>query len=269
MSRRVRTDTGRTSIGTPLAITLTLAAGMSLGPAAGGGLAQSLQRAVRDAPDGRVLFEYSIDRDVQICSGGNMRWSGSWIRRSRDRDDCAVGMAQAELRVRDGVVTDIEIGPPSRAASSRGDTDLGEWDAQDAADFFLGLARGSLRSDVAEDALMPAVIAEDVTVWPALDAIARDAELDSDVRESAVFWLSQVEDELALDALVSILEDSDDEDIQEKAVFGISQHDSPRSTELLKTYADDRTAPDDIRENAIFWLGQSDGAGAYLARSVW
>ena len=270
MSRAVRASAAEPSTGaSSLAIVLTLAAGVALGPTAGPASAQSLEREVDRAPDGWVVFEYATDRDVEICENGGMRWGGSWARTWSDRDDCAVGVAQAELRVRDGVVTGIEIGPPSRGRSSRGDTSLGEWGPQEVADYFLELARHSSWRGVAEDAIMAAVIADGVTVWPELDDIARDTGLDGDVRESAVFWLSQVEDERALDALVSILEDSDDPEIQEKAVFGISQHDSPRATEMLGDYAGNRSVSDDLREHAIFWLGQSDGGGEYLRDLYW
>ena len=245
-----------------VAVTLALAA--SLGVMAGSASGQSLEDEVRGAQDGSVVFEYATHHDVELCGDGGMNWGGSWTRLGRHRDDCSVGVAQAELRVRDGVVTDIALGPPSGGRASRENTRLGERDPQEVADFFLVLARTSSRREVAEDALMPAVIADGVTVWRELDGIVRDEDLGDDVRESAVFWLSQVEDERALDALVSILEDSRDPEIQEKAVFGISQHDSPRSTEMLKNYAGDSGAPDDIRENAIFWLGQSDGGGEYL-----
>jgi HEAT repeat protein len=263
MSRRFRSSSADARGGV-IGLALAVAAVLIVGSTPDAARAQSLERAVQDAGDGTVVFEYEVDGDVELCSNGNMNWSGSWTRRSSDRGDCTIGVAQAELRVRNGVVTKIDIGPPSRVESSRGVTALDEVDAQDAADYFLRLARGSAHSEVAEDALMPAVIAEGVTVWPELDAIARDADVDDDVRESAVFWLSQIEDESALDALVSILEDSDERDLKEKAVFGISQHRSPRSTPILKTYADDRSASDDIREKAIFWLGQSDGGGEYL-----
>ncbi len=244
-----------------IALTLTVAA--SLGVAVGAASGQSLADEVRGAPDGWVVFEYATHDDVEICQDGGMNWGGSWTRLRSNRNDCSIGVAQAELRVRDGVVTDIELGSPSRR-SSMGDMNLGERDPQEVADYFLELAQHSSQRDVAEDALMPAVIADGVTVWPTLDQIARDENLGGDVKESAVFWLSQVENERALDALVSILEDSRDPEIQEKAVFGISQHDSPRSTEMLKDYAGDRGASDDLRENAIFWLGQSDGGGEYL-----
>ncbi len=102
------------------------------------------------------------------------------------------------------------------------------------------------------------------TVDILLDLAHRNPDPDHEVREQAVFWLSQVHSDEALNALESILRDADDEDIQEKAIFAISQHGSARSTAILREFAERSGARKDLRENAIFWLGQSEGGGEYL-----
>jgi HEAT repeat protein len=81
---------------------------------------------------------------------------------------------------------------------------------------------------------------------------------DREVQEQAVFWLSQVHSDEAVNALDSILMESDDQKIQEKAIFSLSQHDSPRAAAILRRYVERTDAPEKLRENAIFWLGQSD-----------
>jgi HEAT repeat protein len=82
---------------------------------------------------------------------------------------------------------------------------------------------------------------------------------DQEVREQAVFWLSQVGTERAVGALDSILRTSKDPALQEKAVFALSQHDSPRATQALRTYAERPDLSGELREKAIFWIGQSGG----------
>jgi TolA-binding protein len=80
---------------------------------------------------------------------------------------------------------------------------------------------------------------------------------DQEVREQAVFWLSQVPGDETVAALDSILRDArTDPDIQDKAIFALSQHNSTRSASILRTYAERRDAPEEMREKAIFWLGQ-------------
>ena len=92
-----------------------------------------------------------------------------------------------------------------------------------------------------------------------LNAVRTDP--DKEVREQAVFWLSQVPGEETVTALDSILQDpKSDPEIQEKAIFALSQHRSPRAAAILRTYAERRDRPTDLREKAIFWLGQRRSA---------
>jgi HEAT repeat protein len=91
-----------------------------------------------------------------------------------------------------------------------------------------------------------------------LDAARTDP--DHEVREQAVFWLSQVDTDRAVSALDSILRTSKDHAIQEKAVFALSQQGSPRAQKALRGYAELPDLSGEIREKAIFWIGQSGGA---------
>ena len=104
----------------------------------------------------------------------------------------------------------------------------------------------------------------DETVDILLDLAHRDPDPDSEVRGQAVFWLSQVDVEEAVDALESILSTSDDTEIQEKALFALSRHSSTRAAGILRDFAGRSDASEELRGNAIFWIGQSDGGGAYL-----
>jgi HEAT repeat protein len=100
-----------------------------------------------------------------------------------------------------------------------------------------------------------------------LDLAHRNPDPDPEVREQAVFWLSQVRSEEALEALEAILRESEDRNVQENALFAISQHRSERSGEILRHYAGREDVPTELRQNALFWIGQSPGGAEYL-RSV-
>jgi hypothetical protein len=92
-----------------------------------------------------------------------------------------------------------------------------------------------------------------------LDAVRSDP--DREVREQAVFWLSQVPGEETVVALDSILRDpKTDPEIQDKAIFALSQHRSARAGAILRAFAERRDASSDLREKAIFWLGQNRSA---------
>lgn len=94
-----------------------------------------------------------------------------------------------------------------------------------------------------------------------LDLAHRNPDPDPQVREAAVFWLSQVKGDEALSALEAILRETTDPKVQERAVFAISQHGSPRALQLLRQAAERPGASRQVREQAIFWIGQNPNAG--------
>ncbi|PYO76360.1 MAG: hypothetical protein DMD67_08810 [Gemmatimonadetes bacterium] len=79
---------------------------------------------------------------------------------------------------------------------------------------------------------------------------------DSECRQQAVFWLSQVGSDRAVAALDSILRTATDPELQDKAIFALSQIRQGRAGEILRNYAANDRSPDEAREKAIFWLGQ-------------
>jgi tetratricopeptide (TPR) repeat protein len=80
---------------------------------------------------------------------------------------------------------------------------------------------------------------------------------DGEVREQAVFWLSQVPGSTGL--LEEILKGNSDENIKEKALFSLSQQSESRAQQVLRDFALRESENPDLREKAIFWLGQRSG----------
>jgi HEAT repeat protein len=87
-----------------------------------------------------------------------------------------------------------------------------------------------------------------------LMSVAR-SDPDQETREQAVFWLSQVPGSTGL--LEEILKGSGDQNIKEKALFSLSQQNEPRAQQALRDFATRETENSDLREKAIFWLGQN------------
>lgn len=87
-----------------------------------------------------------------------------------------------------------------------------------------------------------------------LDAIRNDP--DGEVREQGVFWLSQVPSTRSTAILDSVLQSSQDYDVRDKALFALGQQKSPEALKALRTFAMKTSAPGELRERAIFWLGQ-------------
>ncbi len=92
------------------------------------------------------------------------------------------------------------------------------------------------------------------TVDILLRAVREDP--DHEVKEQAVFWLGQTSGDDAVTALESILQGAEDIELQKKVVFSLSQHGSSRAGRILRDIALDSRANSEVREQAIFWLGQ-------------
>jgi len=87
-----------------------------------------------------------------------------------------------------------------------------------------------------------------------LDIIRNDPSRS--VRGQAVFWLGQVRTETAAGALETIATSSPDMELREKAIHALHEHHSPRAAAVLRRLAESEQTPEEVREKAIFWIGQ-------------
>jgi hypothetical protein len=180
--------------------------------------------------------------------------------RSRDLEwdrQCDDGPGRLVLDVRDREVTGLRfyVGGRWRAGGDEV-TDLGTVRARDAADLLLGLAeRGNGRA--AREAIFPATLVDSVTVWPALLRVARNETRPQETRRQAVFWLGQAAGEAATAELSGLVaDDRVDRDVREQAVFALSQRPRDEAIPALVRVARTHRDPE-IRKKALFWLGQS------------
>ena len=172
---------------------------------------------------------------------------------------------QVRFTVRDGDVERVETWAGTMRA--RDGKDLGEVSSKESAQYLLGIA-ALANSGASAKAILPAVLADSATVWPALLVIARDSATRSHAtRQDAAFWLSR----FAASALAGKghewLDDDDNDDESDKeslkkhAVFVLSQlphrEGVPALLEIVRSDADRK-----VRGQALFWLGQSGDARA-------
>ena len=87
-----------------------------------------------------------------------------------------------------------------------------------------------------------------------IDAIRNDPA--PSVREQAVFWLGQVRTEKAAALLESIATSWPDVDLRTKAMHALHEHNSPRAAAVLRRLAENAQTPEQVRDQAIFWIGQ-------------
>lgn len=98
-----------------------------------------------------------------------------------------------------------------------------------------------------------------------LDVARRDPS--DQVRAEAVQWLGQSRSERAAAALDSILFSTKNPEIQKRALFAVSQRQTDEAVKTLRRAAEDESLTDEVRMQAIFWMGQrGQGTGdlAYL-----
>jgi len=206
------------------------------------------------AGNGRNLIQWNCrgrncrqQVDGDFSDGGDDDW----------RSSCDTGPARLTLRVRGGRVTALHVVVGGVWHPRPGATELGRVAAPEAARYLLALAKQS-GGDVGGQAIFAATLADSVTTWPDLLRLARDADVAGSTRRSAVFWVSQAAEEAAtrgLDSLVS--EDSLDREVREQAVFALSQRPQDEGVPALIHIAKTHNDPE-IRRRAIFWLGQSN-----------
>jgi hypothetical protein len=191
---------------------------------------------------------------------GRTTWGNGW-NTSRDVEwdnECSTGPARVVIDRRNGEISDLRFYVGGRWRPAGSDvTDLGTVPAREAADYLLSLAQTE-RGSMGEKAILPSTLADSADVWPALIRIARNANLPRGVRNSAVFWTSQAAGEAATANLKDIVVDNEvDREIREKAVFALSQRPPEQGVPALISIARTNKDPE-IRKKALFWLGQSN-----------
>lgn len=170
---------------------------------------------------------------------------------------CEPGPARIAFTLIEGSVAKIRLyvgGAWGTAGSGASVTDLGTVSAPLAAKAFIRIAS---REHQAKGAIFAAMIADSSIVWPELLALAK-SDAPKAIRKDAVFWLSQAAAAEATKGLTDLVDDTaEDRDIREQAVFAISQRPAEQSVPVLIRLVKTNRDPQ-IRRKAMFWLGQSD-----------
>jgi hypothetical protein len=171
--------------------------------------------------------------------------------------NCRRGVAEVELDVRDSVVREVEVVTDLDDRRSNA-VDLGQVTPGQAAAYLLSLAYRGATDGGAEDAIVPARIADVDEVWRGLLEIARDRSVNEGVRKSTLFWLGQEAADAATAGLADVASDEDEEqEIRNSAIFALSQRSDGEAVPVLMDLARTGEHPE-TRRTAMFWLAQSD-----------
>jgi hypothetical protein len=192
-----------------------------------------------------------------VWTSGSSTYNRSDTRSSRDVEydiDCDSGPGRLVVVRRDGETTDLRFYVGGRCASSTAAT--WAWSAPARVDFLIGLAE-SHDGKAGRDAIFPVTLVDSVTVWPMLMRIARNDSRPRSIREGATFWLGQLAEEPATRGLTELVGDAAlDREVRESAIFALSNRRDREGIPALINVV--RTSRDpELRKKALFWLANS------------
>jgi HEAT repeat protein len=206
--------------------------------------------------NGRNIISWDCDRGGR-CRNQQFGDRYSDWNESDWSSPCDSGPVRVALTKRDGVITDLRTYVGGAWRTIPGAVDLGTVGAREAAGYLLALAEKD-SGRAAEKAILPATLADSATTWPDLLRIAKNDRITRKVRRSAVFWLGQAAGDAATRGLGDLVDDkSGDREVRETAVFALSQRPKDEGVPVLIRIAKGNPDPE-LRRKAIFWLGQSD-----------
>jgi len=227
-----------------------------------GGVDAQLEERIAAVEDGTVRFGYRARPEVEVCEQGvRIGERHLWWRSRYGEDegrDCRSGYVEVEVRRSGSTVREVELvrdfGPPGS-----GVVDLGEVEPEAAVEALMTVARGGAGGgDGPEDAVLPAFLADVDDPWPGFLDLARDRAVRTDVRKVTIFWLGQAAADVVSEGLSALaVEDEEDQEIRDAAVFALSQRPVDEAVPALMELARDADQAE-TRRVALFWLAQAD-----------
>ncbi|MFL5461481.1 MAG: HEAT repeat domain-containing protein [Gemmatimonadales bacterium] len=216
------------------------------------GWPQTLEQRIAAVESGKVRLSFAARPGV--CGDGDQNIN---IQDSEDWEvECESQPVRVSLTLRNHQVIALRTFVGGHWRNAPAAKDLGTVGPRKAAAYFLHLA-GS-RTDLSGDPVLPATLADSITIWPSLLQLARSSRLPMERRRSAVFWLGQAAGAAVDGALDSIVGDMGTErEVRKQAVFALSQRSSEDAVPALIRIARTNRDPE-LRKSALFWLGQSN-----------
>lgn len=246
-------------------VSIVIAAASLAAPLAAQG---TLASRIAQAPDGEVRMQY--DARAGVCGDGRgvvgfrrALFADSFESYGRWSDArCIPGPLRVSLTIDNGrpVSVRTEVGGAWRDASGRV-TDLGVVSSRDAAAWFLAHVAALEGAGRKGRILLPAVLAADVAIVPDLFAIAGDSARRVDTRRQALQWVGQLGAASDAPALVTFAHAA--RDVSSAAIAALAALEDGAGVTALVGLAHDGN--EDVRHNAVFWLGQSGDARALRA----
>jgi hypothetical protein len=226
--------------------------------------AQSLASRIASVRDGKIRFTFASRPDIcgfgnSISRGGTnrMNWTSDPSPDVIYEEECSRSPVRLVLTKERGTISKVRtyVGGKWRPATAE-TTDLGAVPVKEATSYLLSLASTN-DGKVGREAIMPATLADSVTIWPQLFRIARDEGVSRETKRQAVFWLGQAASEVVSPERSLSGRESEESEVKKQAVFALSQRRNGEAVPALIQVARNNRDPE-VRRTALFWLGQSN-----------
>lgn len=225
--------------------------------------AQSVASRVNSVREGDVRMSFDLrpgvcgdGRNVWYDNSRNYNRYDERTRRDVEYDiDCSSGPGRLVVVRRESETVELRFYVGGRWRASTSATDLGTVSPRAAVDYLLNLAE-THDGKAGREAIFPATLADSVTIWPSLLRIARNDSRPRSTREQATFWLGHLAEEPATRGLTELVGDAAvDREVRESAIFALSQRRGEGVPALINVV---RTSKDpELRKKALFWLANS------------
>ena len=185
-------------------------------------------------------------------------WGNGGYSRDVEFDvECDAGPGRVVIDRSGGTVRDVRFYVGGRWRATTGVTDLGALGTKAAADLLLDIARTN-DGKAGRNAIFPLTVIDSVVIWRDLLQLARDEGRPQETRKQAVFWLGQLAEAPATQGLDELVgEAALDREVREQAIFALSQRPAgegiPALVKVVRTSRDPA-----LRKKALFWLAQSN-----------
>jgi HEAT repeat protein len=109
----------------------------------------------------------------------------------------------------------------------------------------------------------------DTRAMEVLRSFAERADVPEELRENAIFWIGQSGAEGGTRYLIDLYPRLETEELKESAISGIAQSGGPEARAWLLERVRDEQEPVELRENALFWAGQTGAVDAAALRALY
>jgi len=145
---------------------------------------------------------------------------------------------------------------------------LHQVDTPEALDALQAILRESDDEKLQERAIFAISQRSDARSVEVLKEYAERSDVPRELRENAIFWISQNPSAGGARYLIDLYGRLDDDDLRERAIFGVAQTSSEEGRRWLLERARDRSESIDVRKNALFWAGQMGSLRADELRDI-